>query len=227
MNKSILKRLSSISILFVEDDELLRNEIIDALELYCKKIFVATNGQDGYELYCSHLPNIILTDIHLPVLNGLAMVRKIRTINKNIPVIILTAYDTVDNIEKSIDMNVTSFLHKPFEIEQLYNALLMASGQFSQNKNIKNLGQGFSYDVYNKILYKNNEIIHLTKSEMKLLQILIDNQGYMVSYDAIEKFVWFDKGATPDTIRMYVNKLRAKLYYDLIDNIKGLGYQLK
>jgi len=226
MEKSVLKRLAPINVLVVEDDELLCDEIVSALSPYCKSVVFATDGKAGLELFYKGNIDVLVTDIHLPRMNGLTMVQNIREVNHTLPVIVLTAYDTSDNIGKSIDMEVISFLHKPFDIEQLYNSLLMASGKLSTSDHFLKLGLDLIYDYRNKVLIKNNEIIHLTRSEKKLFEILVDNKGYMVSYEAIEGYVWYEKGATPDTIRMYINKLRSKTYYELIENVKGLGYKL-
>lgn len=226
MEKSVLKRLSPINVLVVEDDELLCDEIVSALNPYCKNVFYATDGKMGLELFYKRDIDVLVTDIHLPKMNGLTMVQNIREVNHTLPVIVLTAYDTSDNIGKSIDMEVISFLHKPFEIEQLYNSLLMASGKLSTSNHFLKLGCDIIYDYRNKVLLKNNEVIHLTRSEKKLFEILLENKGYMVSYEAIEGYVWYEKGATPDTIRMYINKLRSKTYYELIENVKALGYKL-
>lgn len=226
VEKNVLKRLEPIKILIVEDDDLLREEVTEALIPYCKCVLQAENGKVGLCLFYKNYPDIIITDIHLPQMNGLTMVKHIREVSRTIPIIVLTAYDTSDNIGKSISMEVTSFLHKPFDIEQLYNALLMASGKLSSAKHLIHLKNNVTYDYRTKNLYTKNKLIHLTKSEKKLLEILMENKGYMISYEAIEKYVWYEKGATADTIRMYINKLRSKTYYDLIDNIKGFGYKL-
>lgn len=226
MEKSVLRRLSPVNILIVEDDELLCDEIVNALTPYCKNVISAADGKEGLELFYKGEVDVLITDIHLPKMNGLKMVQNIRTVNQNLPVIVLTAYDTSDNIGKSIDMEVISFLHKPFDIEQLYNALLMASGKLSTSGHLLILENNLIYDYRNKVLMKDKEIIHFTRSEKKLFEILIENKGYMVSYDSIERYVWYEKGATPDTIRMYINKLRSKTYYELIENVKGLGYKL-
>ncbi len=226
VEKSVLKRLEPIKILIVEDDNLLREEVAEALIPYCKCVLQAQNGKIGLSLFHENHPDVIITDIHLPQMNGLTMVKHVREVNRSIPIIVLTAFDTSDNIGKSINMEVISFLHKPFDIEQLYNALLMASGKLSSAKHLLHLDNSVTYDYRTKNIYKENKLIHLTKSEKKLLEILVENKGYTVSYDAIEKYVWYEKGATPDTIRMYINKLRSKIYYELIENIKGLGYKL-
>ncbi len=163
MEKSVLKRLAPVNVLVVEDDELLCEEIVNALIPYCKNVISAADGKEGLELFYKGEVDVLVTDIHLPKMNGLKMVENIRTVNQNLPVIVLTAYDTSDNIGKSIDMEVISFLHKPFDIEQLYNALLMASGKLSTSNHLLTLDHDFIYDYRNKVLMKNREIIHFTR----------------------------------------------------------------
>ncbi len=68
--------------------------------------------------------------------------------------------------------------------------------------------------------------VYLTRTETQLLHLLVSAMGQVIPFESIERSVWYEKQATPDTIRMYINKLRAKLYYELIENIQGYGYKL-
>lgn len=226
MDKSVLKRFNDLRILLVEDDDLLRGIVFDALSLYCQNVKCARDGEEGLSYFHSGNFNVIITDINLPKMSGLGMAREIRKVNSEISIIILTAYDTSDNIYASIDICACAFLHKPFELEQLYNTLLMCVGKIVSTNQWLDLARGFSYNIKLKELFFEDKEIHLTKNESRLLSILIDHVGKTVSFENIEGNVWYDKSATPETIRMHINKLRSKTYYELIENIQGYGYKL-
>lgn len=226
MDKGVLKRFSNLSILLVEDDALLRGVIFDALALYCDHVQCAQDGQEGLEYFYQNNFNVIITDINLPKMSGLAMAKTIRQSNNDISIIILTAYDTSDNIYASMDICACAFLHKPFELEQLYNTLLMCIGKIVTKNQWLSLERGYTYNLKTRELFFEDKEIHLTKNENRLLSIFIDQIGKVVSFETIEGNVWYDKSATPETIRMHINKLRSKTYYELIENIQGYGYKL-
>lgn len=226
MNKSVLKRFHELRVLLVEDDPILRGIIHEALSLYCNHVKCAQDGEEGLKLFCEGHFNVIISDINLPKMSGLAMARQIRKMNEDISIVILTAYDTTDNIYASMDICACAFLHKPFELEQLYNTLLMCIGKIASKNHWIDLQRGFSYNTHSKELFFEDKEIHLTKNESRLLAILLENFGKTVSFESIEGNVWYDKSATPETIRMHINKLRSKTYYELIENIQGYGYKL-
>jgi len=227
MNKEALKFLNELRVLIIEDDEFLGLSLIGALEPYCRAVRLEKDGQSGLEAYFEGSFDVTITDINLPQKSGLAVAKEIRNIDENAPVIIITAHDSERNIKSAIDARVFAFLHKPFEIEQLYNELLMSISQISRNSAFIALGRGFEYDQKNKILLKDGAKIHLTKTEAALLYILVKNIGELTPGELIERFAWRDKAATADTIRSYINKLRSKTYYELIENVQGYGYKLK
>ena len=226
LDERVLKRFEDLKVLLVEDDALLRDIIFDALKLYCNHVQCAQDGEQGLEYFHQGDFNVLIADINLPKMNGLAMARAIRQLNNELSIIILTAYDTPDNIYASIDINACAFLHKPFELEQLYSALLMCTGKFTAKHQCIFLERGFSYNMKMKELFFEDKTIHLTKNESRLLSLLIDHIDKTVSFETIESTVWYDKGATLETMRMHINKLRSKTYYELIENIQGYGYKL-
>lgn len=226
MDKNVLKRFSELRVLLVEDDALLRGIIFDALSLYCQYVQCAEDGDAGLRCFHNGNFNVVISDINLPKMSGIAMSRQIRKRNEEISIIILTAYDTTDNIYASMDICACAFLHKPFELEQLYNTLLMCIGKIASKHHWVDLLRGFTYNIKSKELFFEDKEIHLTKNESKLLSILMEHFGKTVSLENIEGNVWYDKSATPETIRMHINKLRSKTYYELIENIQGYGYKL-
>lgn len=108
-----------ITVLFVEDEDLLRAIYERILDKFISRLYVASNGKEGLELYHQHNPDLIITDIMMPVMDGLEMVEKIREIDKNIRLVILSAYGEAEYFMDAIKIGVNSFLLKPVETEKL------------------------------------------------------------------------------------------------------------
>lgn len=117
MKKINKELLSNITILYVEDEEMIRDEIYNFFKNYVKNFHVAKNGLEGLELYSEFKPDLIITDIQMPKMDGLEMLKRIE--NKNIPVIITTAYSDIDYFLKAIELNINKFVIKPIDLMEL------------------------------------------------------------------------------------------------------------
>ncbi len=117
------EKLKQIKVLYVEDEEDIRNEIVDILCLKVQNIFVAQNGQEGYESYLENKPDIIITDIKMPILDGIGMIEKIREIDNDIPIIITSAFADSDFFHKAIELHVDKYITKPIDVTQLLSTL--------------------------------------------------------------------------------------------------------
>lgn len=221
----VLKNLSNISILIVEDDEIITYALKQSLSLHCKCVEVAKTGIEGFELFESKRPDVIISDINLPEINGLEMVRLIHEISPHLPVIIMTSYDNPENISESINQGAYNYLRKPVSIEELQIALLMATKDIYNSQIL--LNNGFIYKKETKTLIdENKNYIALTKLERELLHLLISNIDNIVEYSTIESYVWKEKTMSLDALRMRINKIRQKTYSDIIDNVSGCGYKI-
>lgn len=121
-NISILK---NISILYVEDEKDLREVTHEILKSFTKNQYIAENGQEGLELFKKYKKNIdlIVTDINMPILNGLEMAKEIKNINPNIPIIITTAFSNKEYLLESIDIGIDKYVLKPIDIAKLLQAM--------------------------------------------------------------------------------------------------------
>ncbi len=113
------KSFDNISVLYVEDDEMTIDEIEFFLRKYIKNLYVAKNGQEGLELFKKHKPHIVITDIQMPVMNGLTMAEKILEIDSNIPIVVTTAFSESEYIIKAIELGIDKYILKPLNMEEL------------------------------------------------------------------------------------------------------------
>ncbi len=116
INKEIFK---DITILYVEDDVSTMEEISFFLKKYVKELLVAKNGKEGLELFKQHNPDMVITDIQMPVMNGLEMAEEILKINCNIPIAVTTAYSDGEFLIRAIDLGIDKYIVKPLNLKEI------------------------------------------------------------------------------------------------------------
>lgn len=222
----------SLSLLLVEDDASLLEELTIFLSDFFDTIDVATNAEDAYEKFLSAPYDLIITDIKLPRQDGLSFIEKIK---KNSPlqmVIVISAYKEVDYFLKSIELGIYSFLTKPFNSQQLINTMIKATLQINhlhaqQNNSIVILDQSTTYSPSTKALLVNNIAQELTVKEELLLALLVKNVNHFVRNEQIIQEVWQNDTINSSTLRALIKRIRDKLGYDnAIINLKNRGYKL-
>ena len=142
-NKDFFHNLKKLSLLYVEDDENTREELVYFLQNKVDNLYVAKNGQEGFELFEKYQPDLIITDIQMPVMNGTKMIKLIKQINPNIPIIIVTAFNDTDYLFEAIKLNVTNYLTKPLNLFALSDVL----SNISKNINLEKENK----EVYNSL----------------------------------------------------------------------------
>ena len=215
------------TLLFVEDERMIRQVATSVLKPYFLEIYEAKDGEEALKLYSEHQPDIIITDIQMPKINGLEFCQTIRKTDKNTPIIITTAYTTTEYLLEAVKLNLINYLPKPIEEEELFEALNLCFEQIErEHPSVIKLNQMESFDMLNQTLVKKEKVIPLTEHQHKLLFILIKNQGRIVSYEEIEQYIWFDKVMSNDALRSLVRDVRKVVGKETIANISKYGYRI-
>ncbi|RXJ87958.1 response regulator [Arcobacter sp. CECT 8985] len=133
-----LKELKTITLLYVEDDDILRTQTLNIFEKVFKQTLIATNGEEGLNLFNEYKDelDIIVTDLNMPKMNGLKMAEEIHKVSKTIPIIFTTAYTDEESLLKAISLNVDSYITKPVKIKDLTNSILTSVKKYRENKNL-------------------------------------------------------------------------------------------
>jgi len=139
-----MSSLKNLTILYVEDEEDTREHLYFYLENSFKKVFMAKNGLEGLDIYNNNKIDIIVSDIRMPIMNGLKMMEKIKKDNPNIPFLLTTAYSDQKYLLKSIELGVSGYILKPIDIEKLFEKLEFASKYIQEQKTIEMLVQKMS-----------------------------------------------------------------------------------
>lgn len=221
----IHKRLQNSSILIVEDDSSTLKWLSRVLQIYFKEVYTAPNAIKAIELFKNNNTDIVLADIQMPDMDGLAFLDKITKINDKTIRIVMTAFNNTIYINRAVQSGVDFYLKKPIDIDELLVGISSHLKISQKNLERVDLGEGFFFDSSNKMLYKQDKLIKLTKKELLLLELFLKNKNTYISLEFIEQNIW-EENTTPDAIRMVIVGLRKKLYSKFLENLKGLGYMI-
>ncbi len=223
-------------ILIIEDDV----EILGNVAEYCTEkgyvVETAENGTDGLKLALTGKHSCIVTDLMLPGVDGVSIIRRIREANIATPVIVLTAKGEISDKVEGLDAGADDYLSKPFslrELEARIRALVRRGNAASQDHGDRVYQVGpLSLSTATKEVTREGQTIPLSKKHFQLLELLMKNAGRVVSKSEIEAALWVDASdLTSDVIRTHMQMRRAKMDIPfekgLIRNVRGMGYVIK
>jgi len=219
--------LKNFTILYVEDDEIVRKSAVEYLSRVCNKVLQAKDGKEAIKIWSEFKPDIIITDINMPRLNGLDMAAYIRSNDKNVQIIVATAHSDTEYLLQAVELQLVKYIIKPITKEKLETAL-NKSMELIEDKSKFNLALSptCSYNAFEKTIIKDDKEIKLTKNETLFLDLLAHHHTRVVSYKEIENAIWAYEGMSQDAIRSLVRGIRRKVPAGVIDNISGSGYKL-
>lgn len=225
MSKNEFKDLK---ILYVEDDQNIAHNAISYLKRLFEYVYSAKDGFEAIAQIESQKPDILITDIHMPKLNGLDMIEQVRAKNTQMQIIVLSAHSQKEYLFRAIELQLVKYLVKPIRHDVLYPVLLQCAKKIQESKpRLYAINKEYAFDLQKKQLLKNNEEIKLTHKERLFLSLLCENQEQLVSYERIQEVIWYDSFMSDDALRSLVRNLRKKLSSNLIQNISKMGYKLK
>lgn len=222
-----------IPILLIEDQVELCQILKDTLALYGFDVTYALNGEEGYNMFTALEPKIVIIDIMMPVSDGFSAVKRIREVNKEVPVIMLTAKPLTDDLVKAFDLGCNDFIRKPFVMEELIariRSFARVSGNASRTAhNMYKLGS-FTFNASTHELSNGSSRFQLSYKEVELLKRLCEAKSTVVDRQVLLSELWgSDNVFNSKTMNVYINRLRNYLESDKsveILTIRGYGYKL-
>ncbi len=221
----IHKKLHSLNLLVVEDDESTLKHLSRVLSIYFNMVDTANNAIDAFEAFKKRSFDVVISDIEMPQVDGLHLLQKIALVSPKTLRITITAFNTPQYINRAIESDVHFYFKKPIDIDELLIVISTFCSKKVLGDKAVSLGNGYFYNSANKNIAKDEVIILLTKKEVLLLEFLLYKNGNIASIEEIENSVW-NEPVTADAIRMIITSLRKKTYPKLIKNIKGIGYKI-
>ncbi|MDR0408501.1 MAG: response regulator transcription factor [Campylobacteraceae bacterium] len=221
--QSLLKKLS---VLYVEDEVDIRKSLAAAIEDEFGKFITAADGSEGLKKFKKFEPDIVVTDILMPIKDGLEMAKEIKAISKDTAIVILSAFSEKERLFKAIDVGVDKYLIKPIHPDDLLSLLTNIAIQKFSISNIIELGRGYEFDKNKKILIKDGNPIALTKKEIFFISFLVGHLGTFALHEDIKRSVWANKKVKDAAIRTFVKRIREKTDKNFIKNVPALGYKI-
>jgi len=222
-----------LSILLLEDDKKLASEICIFLKNQDFQCQVVNDGAKSIELFNKHHFDLLILDISVPGLSGIDVCTKIRSMNNDVPILMLTALEEVNVKVHALESGADDYLVKPFHFEELFARVkaLMRRYKLANNENENILIKDLEVNIDAMQVKRAGKQILLTPKEYKLLLALAKANGKTISKQTIAEEVWninFETGT--NTIEVYINFLRNKIDKDfeikLIKTRPGFGYYL-
>ena len=217
-------------VLVVDDEEGVRDLIVDALSMVPINTITANHGMQALNLIRENNVDLVVLDVNMPVMDGFEVLEKLRSTGNNLPVIILTARLEREDIKQGFDLGADDFVRKPFGIEELtlrINAVLRRASSLQETGSTTLSMGGLIMDIEQHLVTVDSVETNLSATEFRLLQLFLEAPNKVLSKDQILSQVWGSGNfADPNVVETYVSYLRKKLGSAInLRTIRGVGYQ--
>ncbi|MDX2465537.1 MAG: response regulator [Porticoccus sp.] len=216
-----------MQILIVEDDRPLARGLLTALRKQGYAVNHVENGKDCLHVVATEVPDIVILDLGLPDMDGLKVLQQIRHQWDSLPVILLTARDSIDDKVAGLDCGADDYLAKPFEMTELLARLRVLERRLSTVKStLITLGDVTLDTTTQAVTFQNNQL-ELSRKEYMLLKNLMENTGKVLTRATLETrlYSWGEEVCS-NALEVHIHHLRKKLGSDFIKTVRGVGYKV-
>lgn len=220
-------------ILVVEDEHRIANSIKKGLEQESYAVDVVYDGEAGYDLAVTEDYDVIILDLMLPVMDGIAITRGLRKNKIHTSILILTAKGQIEDKVKGLDSGADDYLVKPFSFEELLARVRALSRRPKTALDPILKVDDLTLDPKSYEVSRNDVPIKVSSREFALLEYFMRNAGKIISKDQIISHVWdYDADVLPNTVEVYIKSLRNKIdlpfknSHPLITTVRGFGYKI-
>jgi DNA-binding response OmpR family regulator len=223
----------NINLLLVEDEATLAMIIKDTLEDQGFNIVLAKDGEEGLEAFLKNRPDVLVTDVMMPKMDGFELVRRVREMDKTTPILVLTARSAVKDVVEGFEIGANDYLKKPFGMQELIvrikSLLHRAFMEKSEEVTAFEIGN-YSFDSVSQVLRYSDSSEELSHRESEILKRLISNRDQVTETKGLLLDLWGDDDFfNGRSLHVFITKLRGKLSKDeriRIINVRGIGYKL-
>jgi DNA-binding response OmpR family regulator len=222
-----------MKILIVEDDERISDAIAEELSDRHYAVEVAYDGEEAWELLDVFTYDLILLDVMMPKMDGITLCQKIRAKGNSIPILMLTAKDTIGDKVIGLDAGADDYIIKPFDLEELTARIRALLRRGSTALPPVLVWGDLRLDPSTCEVFYQDNLLPLSPKEYKLLEFFLRNGRRVFSRAQILEHLWpFEQVPEEATVKAHIRGLRQKLEvagapHDLIETVYGLGYRLK
>lgn len=219
-------------ILLVEDEEISLSMLYEVLK-DDYTVLTSTNGKEAFDLYKKFNPHVIVTDLKMPIMNGIELIRNVRKYDPNTKIIITTFKNDLETLLEATELKLFKYLIKPIDFKELKNTINSSIDEFN-NYNFISVK---SIRITEKLIWKRDDfelyyegnILKLTPKEKKVLNILLSKPNKVFTYNELLYEAWEKDNEVGDrkTLKNIITGLRRKLIDSNINNVYGFGYKIE
>ncbi len=219
-------------VLVADDDHAVRESLRRSLAFNGYQVDLAADGEEALKSVASSLPDVVVLDVMMPRMDGLAACRALRAAGDDVAVLMLTARDDVSDRVAGLDAGADDYLPKPFALEELLarlRALLRRVGPSDGDDGAALRLADLTLDPATREVRRGHRSVRLTRTEFALLELLLRNQRRVLTRERILEEVWgYDFPTTANSLEVYIGYLRRKTEAEgelrLIHTVRGVGY---
>ena len=208
------KILNNLTVLIVENEGDGKKIVQEVMRDKFEKVITAQNGDEGLKKFKKYNPNMVITDVFMPIMNGLDMAKSIKEISKDTPIIVFSTNSEKETLLKAIDVGIDKYVLKPIDLDDFLVTLENVAKNKIETANIIQVTNGYSFNKIKRVLIRDGVEISLTKKELAFISLLIKRLGTLVLHDEIKNVVWVGESVTEAAIRTFIK------------NVPGLGYKI-
>lgn len=226
-----MSKTNKLTLLYVEDDHALREQFIRILRPRFKEVYEASHGLEALEKYEAFSPDMMIVDINIPKIDGLEVIELIRKRDKNIAIVILSAYSDQNKLLRAITLGLSEYLIKPVphkKLIKLLDDMALNYNPVAKDDNLIPLKGTYVWKKKEKSLCHDNVIISLTKREIIFLEFMVQHLDEIIAFESISNLMWYDEeyDTAYSSFSHLLKRLKKKLPEELIENIYGSGYRI-
>jgi two-component system, OmpR family, response regulator VanR len=218
---------TNLTVLIVEDDRENNTNLAFYFQYFFEKVLSAYDGQEGWVMYNEEVPDLIITDIEMPKMDGLELVQKIRRFDTQTPIIVLSAYSQQHYLLKAIPLQLSDYLIKPIthvQLDEIIRKFVHVNNRVTGKIALDDTDGFYDYDA--KVVLVGFKKVKLTNKEIILLELLLKNRGVLIRYDEIEEALYSDTPKDHNALKCIIRDMRSKLPTLQIESVAKWGYKL-
>lgn len=221
-----LSILKDKKVLYVEDDDIIRDSISRVLKIFFDNIVFAKDGGEAMDMLGLDF-DIVILDLNLPKYNGIEIAKAFRAKSEDIIIFLISSYQETQNLRDAMRLGAIDYLSKPISFDDLKSVLTICAKKLSKDV-IKPLGDDLVYNTRLKTVHKNGREVKLTKNEIVFIELVLENQKQLITYELITQEL-FNSGNSDinlPSIKNLVLRLRKKLNIPFVESVFGVGYRV-
>ncbi|WP_263832798.1 response regulator transcription factor [Sulfurospirillum oryzae] len=222
-----LQRLKNLTVLVAEDDTAVLNDMAQMLSIFFKEVLQASNGEEAFRLFDANKPDMVLSDIQMPLTDGVSFAKKIRMIDATTPILFISSYSEGSALIQAVNCGVDGYIVKPIELEEVLQAISKSLRRTEiPKKNIVYFKNALVYNYATKVLTQNGLCIDLGAKEHALLSLFLQNRNRTLTKKEIVDEIWSLDEISDSAFKSLLTRLRKKIGEGSIENDKNNGWRL-